>query len=231
MTIKVANRRIEYSSETNAWWCLASLNEFFQEIRVLYNSQADNINIAIILNSATVIEGLVYETLSKSFGRFENRDSLNNRLMAEFSDRIEKSSWAELQNIYKIMFGNELSKVVDPDIWRNTQSLFDFRNMIVHGKSLKISIVSNIDYKTCDTVIHGKYKKIYDFLVHEKKIIEESILGEDGYPIITLINNKSSDFYWETAREFVRLFCMKHIDVTKVILEHVNKDLIRKIQI
>lgn len=231
MTTKISNIRREFSSEINAWWCLVSLNEFLQKLRTSNLSQQDNINVSLILNSATVIEGLVYETISKSFGRFENRDSLHNRLMVEFSDRIEKSSWTDLQNIYKIVFDNELSKVVTQDIWRNTQSLFDFRNMIVHGKSLNISIILKNDDKTTETKIYGKYKKIYDFLVNEKKVVNKSSIGRDGYPIITLINNDSGDFYWETAREFIKIFSSRHIDVTKIILEHINKELSKKILI
>lgn len=226
--MKIIKGNPEYSVSVSPWWFLASLNEFLQVSRIENKDYADSMNISIILNSATVIEGLINETLNMSINSLPGNESLIGRLEQELKLRIEKSSWGDLQNLYRIVKNKELSKDISSDVWKRTQSLFDFRNMIVHGKELRISTYTENNIRR--TKVHGKYLKIYDYLQKEMKVIEETSLSDGKYPTITLITNESSDFYWETARAFIKDFHESNKDGTIGIISRLNEFLKIKIE-
>ena len=189
----------EASRISNTWWDLPPLIEFLRESRKKKLKLGNSFNISIILHSATIIEGFICQFLNDNLVMIDESPTLKGRLENEFSQRIENSSWNELQNLYKLMFGKDLSNEVNNEIWKGVAFLFNLRNMLVHSNQLKVTYYE----ENKKTKIFGKYEKIYKFLAIEKKIIDEvSIVST--YPRIKLITDKSADYFWENTTIFLK---------------------------
>lgn len=193
-------REIEYSSETMAWWNLPPLIEFMRKSRIENTSITDSMNISIILHSATIIEGFINELLNSALGYIGDNPTRIGRLESEFKQHLEKSSWIELQYLYKIMFGTDLSSDCTNEIWKSVISLFDLRNILTHSKRIRVTAYE--DNGTRKIKMDKKYKKIYDFLALEKKIIELVDITHK-YPEISIISNESADFFWDITTQFI----------------------------
>lgn len=194
------NEELYCSSELNAWWYLPSLIEFLQKSRLENPDQEYSMNISIILHSATILEGFLNELLSEYIGESINDKTWKHRLNHELNSRIEKSSWGDLQYLYKLIFGKDLSSNTDNDTWKGINSLFDFRNMLTHGKIIRLNVYKENGARKAK--LTGKYEKVYNFLSNEKKLIEKVNL-EMEYPSIDLVTNKAADYYWRTTFQFL----------------------------
>lgn len=215
----------ESSSISNTWWELPPLIEFLRNLRKNKTKLITSINISIILHSATIIEGLISQLLNDDLVFIGDSPTLKGRLENEFSQRIERSSWKELQHLYKLMFGNDLSVETENEIWKGVESLFTLRNMLVHSNQMKITFYKENKTKNEKIRISGKYKKIYNFLANEKKIINK-ISSVSTSPKLELITNKSADYYWENAIIFLKMILINHKTesrLTEIIFKKVFK--------
>lgn len=192
---------LENTTDSNAWWYLPSLIEFLRKSRLENFNVMYCMNISIILHSATIIEGFLNELLSDGIGENINNKTIEDRLNHELNQRIDKSSWGDLQYLYKLIFGNELFRDVDNGTWKTVTSLFDFRNMLTHGKIIRLSVFKEKGVRKAR--FFGKYENVYNFLANEKKVIEKIDLNTE-FPNFSLITNKSADLYWETTISFLR---------------------------
>jgi len=188
------------SSISNIWWELPQLVEFLRKSRKDNIKLTDSLNISIILHSATITEGFISQFMNDNLILLDNSSTLKGRLETEFIDRIEKSSWNELQKLYKLMFDKDLSAEVDHEIWKGISSLFTFRNLLVHSSPIVVSSYEEKDSE--ETIISGKYKSIYNFLAIEKQIISK-ITYENSSPSMKLITDQSADFYWRNTKIFL----------------------------
>lgn len=206
---------LENTIESNAWWYLPSLIEFLRKSRLDNFNEMYCMNISIILHSATIIEGFINEVLSEFIGENVDDKSLEDRLNHELNQRIDKSSWGDLQYLYKLIFGNDLSQVVDNDTWKGINSLFDFRNMLTHGKIIRLSVF--VENGIRKAKFSGKYDKVYNFLANEKKVVEKIDLKRE-FPTVDLITNESADLYWKMTLRFInQLFEVHKINVPLII--------------
>jgi hypothetical protein len=187
-------------SVSNIWWKLPPFVEFLREYRNDNIKLAESFNISIILHSATIIEGFISQFMNDNLILPDRSLTLKGRLEKEFVDRIEKSSWNELQKLYNLMFGKELSTEVENEIWKGVTSLFAFRNLLVHSSPIVVSLYEGNE--TEETIISGKYKNIYNFLAIEKQIISK-IVTENSSPIMNLITAQSADYYWRNTKIFL----------------------------
>lgn len=196
---------LESTTDSNAWWYLPSLVKFLRKSRLENFSEMYCMNISIILHSATIIEGFMNELLSEFIGESIRDETLNDRLNKELNQRIERSSWNDLQYLYKLIFGKELSTDTDNDTWKGINSLFDFRNMLTHGKIIRLSVFNDNGKRKIQ--LFGKYEKVYNFLAKEKKVIEKVYQKGDSASV-NLITNESADYYWFTTLEFIEQIFM-----------------------
>ncbi|MBU1014567.1 MAG: hypothetical protein KKG99_16330 [Bacteroidetes bacterium] len=211
----------EANSISNTWWELPPLIEFLRESRKEKLKLVDSFNISIILHSATIIEGFISQFLNDNLVIIDESPTLKGRLEYEFTQRVEKSSWNELQILYKIMFGLDLSEEVNNEIWKGVTSLFSLRNLLVHSTQLKVTYYE----ENGDTKISGKYENIYNFLAIEKKLIDK-VLNVSTYPKIKLITDKSADYYWENTTAFLKTILQNQkteATITKVMFEKAFK--------
>lgn len=190
-----------YSSVSNVWWELPQFVEFLRESRGDNIKLIDSFNISIILHSATIIEGFISQFMKDNIVFLDKSSTLKGRLETEFVDRIEKSSWNELQKLYKLMFGKDISTEVDNEIWKGVTSLFAFRNLLVHSSPIGVSF--HEENESAETIIFGKYKNIYKFLAIEKQIVSK-ITYENSTPKIELITDNSADYYWRNTKVFLK---------------------------
>ena len=121
----------EAGSISNTWWELPSFVEFLRKSRIKNLKLNGAFNISIILHSATIIEGFISQLLNDNLIFIDNSPTFKGRLEIEFSQRVEKSSWNELQQLYKLMFGNDLSSETENEIWKGVSTLFTLRNILV----------------------------------------------------------------------------------------------------
>jgi hypothetical protein len=105
----------------------------------IFFRQGQGINATIILMSATCIEGFIVECL-KSFTmgyRFSDFKKFEGRLNLDFLKRIDKASFAEFPDLFKLTLGAKLQDLIaDKDLVDAIQKLIDFRNGIGHGRSV-----------------------------------------------------------------------------------------------
>lgn len=191
---------LESTNEANAWWYLPSLIEFLKKARNENPGEKFCMNISIILHSAIIIEGFLNELLSDFVGMRMNDKSLEDRLNIELAQRIDKSSWLDLQYLYGLIFGRELSHDSGNAEWKGVNSLFDLRNMLMHGKTMRVSVYSKSGIRKVK--LFGKYEKVYKHLAQEKKVIQQMNLKAE-YPHVDLITNESVDYYWQTTKNFI----------------------------
>lgn len=185
------------SSEYYAWWYLPELIDFNREIRTKTRI-FHVLNISILIHSAIVIEGFLFELIKYYVGERIDQDDFECRLHTDFNEKLDKSSWSDLIKHYKTAIGKNLSSATNNENWKSITTLFHFRNMLTHSKPVKFS-VKVIDDKP--VMKHfGNYETIYQFLL-EKKLIEKVDFKKSMHT--TLIDSVISDFFWSESQKFI----------------------------
>jgi hypothetical protein len=185
------------SAETYAWWLFPSLINFHQIIREEVNL-TEAINMSIIIHSALIIEGFIYEAIKQEAGLIKDDSDLDGRIYNFFEKKLDKSSWTDLNDFFKLTFNTRLKELTDSDNWKCIVMLFYFRNMLTHSKPIKFSVKEeNGELKMRH---FGNYELIYNYLL-EKKLIQnvnfiKSMRTE-------LINSAIADFFWDNCQDFL----------------------------
>jgi hypothetical protein len=185
------------------WTALPPLIEFLRKSRDSFPKLSDSFNITIVLHSATIIEGVLSQLLKNEVWT-DYSSSFKNRLETEYIDRIEKSSWNEIQHLYLIMIGEKLSDEVDNNLWKAITTLFKLRNSLTHSNLIEVTYFLENNKKVDKIEISSKYKSVYNYLANEKGIIEKlGITNNNSH--LKLITNKSADFFWENTIDFLKI--------------------------
>lgn len=122
----------------------------------------------------------------------------NTRLIENLKDDLQKSTWSGYNNAFNLIFGKSIFDKLDNDTWKSINSLFTLRNMVIHGKILRINynhIEGTNNYKI---TVDNKYQSVYSYL-SEKKLIE---VGPTGY--VDLISQKSIEHYYSNVKSYIR---------------------------
>ncbi|WP_460219410.1 hypothetical protein [Psychroserpens sp. MEBiC05023] len=197
----------EDSSKSNAWWQLPELNDYLISLRK-NNRLEYSLNISIIMNSAIIVEGFLYETIKDHVGEMVWNKTISDRLNTEFNKRLDNSSWNELINHFQTVFDFGLNSLTEPENWKAIMILFSFRNMLTHSKPIMFS-VKMINKKPVMRHL-GNYEKVYQFLV-EKKLINKIDFYESMET--ELINSKIADFFWNEAQTFINNVVKQSTDI------------------
>jgi hypothetical protein len=186
------------SSEYYAWWYFPELIDFHRKIRDKV-SIFHIINISILVHSAIVVEGFLYELIKLHIGEMIGSDDLESRLHNEFNEKLDKSSWSDLKHYYKLAIDSELNLVTDNENWKSISTLFLFRNMLTHSKPVKFSVRVKDDMPTIKHF--GNYESIYNFLLEKKLIQKVDIIKSMS---TELINSNIADFFWNESQIFIK---------------------------
>ncbi|AVR46035.1 hypothetical protein C7S20_12650 [Christiangramia fulva] len=156
------------------------------------------INMSIVIHSALIIEGFIYEAIKQEAGLVMDDSDLDGRIYNFFDKKLDKSSWTDLNDFFKLVFNVSLKSLTDSDNWKCIVMLFYFRNMLTHSKPIKFSVKEE-DGKL--KMRHfGNYELIYNYLL-EKKLIEKVNFIQSM--TTELINSEIADFFWENCQTFL----------------------------
>ena len=186
------------SSHFYAWWYFPELIDFHQELRDKIDLK-HIINISILIHSAIVVEGFLYELIKMNVGDMIEVKDLSSRLHEEFNDKLDRSSWSDLQHHYKMAIGEELYKSTDNENWKSITMLFLFRNMLTHSKPVKFRVT--LDDEKPVVKHFGNYERIYKFLLEKKMIPKVDIIKSMS---TELVNSDVADFFWKESQTFIK---------------------------
>jgi len=176
---------------------------------------------SIILDIAGVLEGFINEILETSLEEKtttsytseqldklievdendeedEKTDDFKFRLFDNLRERIQNSTWSGYNEIFKLIFGKEMQNSVTIDTWKCINSLFIFRNMIIHGKILTFNYVQVNESNEFSITVENKYQKVYSYLT-EYKLIEATPNGS-----VDIINYQVVLHYYNSMNDFMR---------------------------
>ncbi len=176
--------------ESNAYYNLPYFVDYL--IRQRSKIHSSNINYTIIILSTTIIESLLFDLLNLCIGDSFDLNTMEGRISNDLSNRLNKASWNEFQKITPILLNKKLNDCVDNELWKTIQSLFDYRNEIVHGKPFIVE--KSIDGNEVNYSYQGKMKKIFEFL-KEKDVIQDQRPG--------IMTNEIVDFFWLNTKKFI----------------------------
>lgn len=186
------------SSEYYAWWYFPELIDHHRECRKP-NSLLHIMNISILINSAIVIEGFLYELIKVHIGENIEINNLETRLHQELNEKLDKSSWNDLKYYYNLSIGVDLNLTTTNENWKSINTLFLFRNMLTHSKPVKFKVeVINNEPKTKH---FGSYENIYKFLLEKKLTNKVDIIKSMN---TNLINSEIADYFWDETQSFIK---------------------------
>ncbi|WP_423149764.1 hypothetical protein [Rubrolithibacter danxiaensis] len=186
------------SGEYYAWWYFPELIDFHRAIRQTVPT-LHIINISILINSAIVIEGFLYELIKYNVGEKLNDNSLEFRLNQDFNEKLDNSTWSDLKGYYKTATGLDLHSATSNENWKSISTLFHFRNMLTHSKPVKftVKVVNNKP-----VMKHfGHYENVYNFLVEKKLVKPVNFVRSMN---TDLINSAIVDFFWSETQIFLK---------------------------
>jgi len=178
------------------------------------------LNFSIILNSACFVEGALKTGLKglllqrrnefnkvSSFPKFYTRKTLNtlfNSIESELDRRISRSTGlSNYDELFNLLIDQKLSgdDRIKP-LWEGIQVLFQFRNVLAHGK--EVSALAHSSPQTQGEWLEdfcGGYKKAEEYLL-KNKLLKKRYLDK-GSEEIFFTNNIANHFY-TLSQKFIR---------------------------
>lgn len=188
------------SSYSYAWWHLPNLINFLKSQRG-FKKPIYSINLSIILNSAIIAEGFLYELLRYEIGEWIKPDDLSSRLQAEIGQKLDKSTWNEMTKDFELITGKPILSYPTTKNWKAITTLFQFRNMLTHSRPILFTVEKEDDILKMKHF--GKYETVYRFLI-EKKLIDK--IDFEKSMRTTLIDTLIADYFWSEAQAFLDSF-------------------------
>lgn len=194
----------DHASISFAWWSMPKFIDWLKNQRKFNPNETFGINLTIILQSATLIEGYLYELLSgECEGPLYNK-SMEDRLLIDLNNRLSKASWLNYQELFLLIIGKKLSDFIDKESWKAINILFQLRNLLTHGKSVELKFYSRSQK---EPEIKGKYKTIYEYY-KEVKIID--VKSDDFAPgAVGFVTSESADFFFRKSRNLMDILYEK----------------------
>ena len=207
-----------YYRRKPVWPFSKELIGFLSASREQTHSRALNtsLNQSIIFYSACYVEGCLEAGLksllehrqavynSFSIGDFETRRTTNRlfrSLREDVHARIARATGiGTFDELFGLVIRQRLSEQTEvQEEWEAITVLFQFRNVLAHGREISASRVYKHDEPTRDD-FSGGYKKAEDYLL-KKNFIDKRFL--DGADCECLFKDDIADHFSEIARAFV----------------------------
>jgi len=199
------NDGFENSISDQIWTSIPNFIKWLQILRKK-SKHSHSINLTIILHSATLIEGLLFDMLESEMGRPVRTKRLEDRLLIELIRRLENSTWTQYIEIFELVANKKLSSFTNNQTWKGINALFHLRNMLTHGKSFELKFYKD---NPKEPKITTKYSNIVNYL-KEVKVINTK---EKGYnpKLMSIITNESADHFYKLTDKFLGDLYKKHI--------------------
>jgi len=175
------------------------------------------INITLVFQAACLIEGSLESGLNQIINkqRFKKKfhDPIIDRLFVDISDRLHRTTGiSNYNNIFKLLFDKNINDMIEnPSLWESINILFQFRNIIAHGRAISMS-TKLLDIDSSDLEEHafkdilndelrfGSFGNIQEYLLKNNLItnrFSSAFLEQE------LINNDIADHFWGNALIFL----------------------------
>lgn len=179
-----------------------------------YEHIVHGINLSIQQSLNSMVEGFLKDLIKEKLKqertqlilgiRFAKRKSTETerlylRLLNEKFESLEKSSWKELREKFKSIFGKPISEIVGEGIFNSMVCQFRIRNIIAHGNTIEVEIYQSeenqriLDFET-------NYKKAVNYLEQEKLI---TITNPRNLKLIRIFNTKTTDHFVKYSIKFI----------------------------
>jgi hypothetical protein len=179
----------------NAWWTLPTFISWLLKQRKRNIRQAYGINLTVILHSACIIEGFLYELMSSECGTPVYKKSIDDRLLIDLNQRLDNASWQLYQDLFKIVIGKKISDFTTHENWKAVIILFQLRNLLTHGKTIELKFYNK---ERVEPVLSGKYSTLYTYY-KEIKLID--IKSDDFIPgAVDFVTSESADYFYNETK-------------------------------
>lgn len=162
------------------------------------------ININIIINSCVILEGFFFSLikdqlfvaeheLSSDHRRIEKKKNSNllTKMLYEYSQKLEEDSWTGYLRLFEMFTDTKIQRK-NPE-WEAIQTLFKFRNILVHGNELEFQFLDSGEI----TSANRKVKSIFEYC--RKNDLAD--IDRDKREI-NILTNRGVDFFFEHMRMF-----------------------------
>jgi hypothetical protein len=157
--------------------------------------QRYGINLTVILHTACIIEGFLYELLSSECGTPTYKKSIDDRLLIDLNKRLDNASWLQYQELFKIVFGKKITEFTTPENWKAVTMLFQLRNLLTHGKTIELKFYTK---EQVEPVLSGKFATLYTYFKEIKLIDTKSKFFLPG--AVDFVSSESADFFYNETK-------------------------------
>jgi len=149
---------------------------------------------------------------------FNKRKTINQfyiELEDDIKDRISRATGIQNYDyLFKLLTGKKISEINEiKSFWEGIQILFQFRNVLAHGREISASMTStsislvdksSLVVESWEEFYCGGYKNAEDYLLKKglikKKFVEEYFGNADG---VLYFSDNVADHFWELAKDFI----------------------------
>lgn len=179
-----------------------------------YEHVIRSMNLSILLNLNSMIEGYIEDLLLVVLNKYEFNKRLNHsiekhrpvedrlferRLITSLVNRVDYDTWNKLIQNFELILGKPLSQIVENETWKSIKFQFVLRNMIAHGNT--ISVEYGYDSDENETVLFNKkWDEVQNYLV-EKNLIDE--FNPRNPRLMRIFENKVIDHFVMNSIKFI----------------------------
>lgn len=157
------------------------------------------INASLIIEMATFWEGIVNEMQTEIFfDRLGQKDKFHESLNEYFDEKLSKATWATYIKVFDLLLGESLTNRIENENWKAINILFNFRNMLVHGKEIQIDYFE--DGGKIGVESPNGFKKTFEYL-KEKKLLNVSL--SPRLNSVDMLNSDVVDFLYNHLIKFI----------------------------
>lgn len=172
------------------------------------------INVSIIVDLTTYIEALTNKILSSILKQKINTDEkFQNQIYSYLYEKLNDATWSNYPEYFELICNLKPTEKLDANIVRTINTLFTFRNIIVHGNDFKIDYFYN-NHNKIDYSSSKKKSKAVIQLLKEKKLINLNLTTLTD--IFDIVNNRVILYFYESTMEYIEsifdLFPNKEIE-------------------
>lgn len=194
----------DHSSTSYAWWAIPEFVKWLKGNRDNEKEEVYAINLTIILHSATLLEGFIYQLLVEECGTPSYNKDIDDRLLIELNKRLENASWKNYQELFILIIGKKLSDFTNQKNWKSINMLFQLRNSLTHGKSIELKFYNKYQR---EPVISGKNKTIYNYF-KEIKLID--VNSKEFLPgAVEFVTSESADYFFSETLSLIDTLYLK----------------------
>lgn len=159
------------------------------------------INVSIIVDLTTYLEALVNKILSSILKQKINTDEkFQNQLYSYLQEKLNDATWSNYSEYFELICNLKLTEKLDSNLVKTINTLFIFRNIIVHGNDIKIDYFYNknniLDYSSSKK----KSKTVIQFL-KEKRLINLNLTTLTD--IFDIVNNQVITYFYDNTMKYI----------------------------